>query len=382
MRIALLTEKYPPDVGGLAVSTERLARMLTTAGHNIQVFTPTTSQAAGNVTRTDQGGIVVHRVVAHKRTDDTLADWFSILVARHADTPFDLLHAYYVTQAGFIAAYTARYLGIPSIVSARGNDLDRAVFDPAKAAHVLYALQNASALTANSRDLIRKAKALVPGHDVTLIPNGIDATHFAPLERNTALVESLGVKNEQSIIGFVGEARAKKGLATLLMAYREIASRRLATLILIGGVRSGDDRDTLRVFQKQNPDLMVVVVPYIATESLPEYYNLLDVLAIPSLRDGLPNALLEGMACERAVVATPVGGITDAIRDNENGRLVQASNPHALAVAIDELLDDANARFRLGENARATIVREFTPQQELEGNLALYHRQLGRLSEK
>ena len=377
MRIALLTEKYPPDIGGLAVSTERLARALAAAQHSVEVFAPTTSQDAGNVTRTDQGGIVVHRVVAHPRTDDTFADWFSILVARHAETPFDLLHAYYVTKAGFITTYAARRLDIPSIVSARGNDLDRAVFDPAKAAHVLYALQNASALTANSRDLVCKAQALAPGRDVTLIPNGIGAMHFAPAARNTTLVESLGVKNEQSIIGFVGEARAKKGLATLLIAFRELASRRAAALLLIGGVRSGDDKDMLRVFQKQNPHLPVVVVPYIATELLPEYYNLLDVLAIPSVRDGLPNALLEGMACERAVVATPVGGILDAVRDNENGRLVPPSDPHALAITIDGLLDDSNARICLGQNARATIVREFTPQQELESNLTIYRRLLG-----
>ena len=376
MRIALLTEKYPPDIGGLAVSTERLARTLTASQHDVEAFAPTTRQAAGNVTRTDQGGIVVHRVVAHKRTDDTLADWFSLLVARHAETPFDLLHAYYVTQAGFVTTYAARHLGLPSIVSARGNDLDRAAFDPAKAAHVLYALQNASAITANSRDLVRKAQALAPGREVTLIPNGIDATHFAPAARDAALVESLGVKNDQSIIGFVGEARAKKGLATLLIAYRELASRRPAALLLIGGVRGGDDEDTLCVFQKQNPNLPVVVVPYVATESLPAYYNLLDVLAIPSLRDGLPNALLEGMACERAVVATPVGGIPDAIRDHENGRLVPPGDPHALAIAIGELLDDSSKRARLGQNARATILREFTPQQELEGNRTIYRRLL------
>lgn len=372
MNIALLTEKYPPDAGGLAISTQRLARMLIAAGHRVDVFAPTTTLVPGETSCVDQGGITVHRLGAHKRTDDTLADWFGYLVARHYESPFDLLHAYFITQAGFVATYAGRFLGVPSMVSARGNDLDRAVFDPGKAAHVLYALQTANVITANSRDLIRKAHAL-SNREAVLIPNGIDAAHFAPAPRDDSLGQSLGVAGK-SIVGFVGEARAKKGLATLLFAFRAVAQNRPAALLLIGGVRGGDDKDTLQVFQKQNRDLCIVVIPHVAPEELPPYYHLLDVFTLPAIRDGLPNALLEAMACERAVVGTPVGGIPDAVRDNENGLLVSPGDPVALASAINRLLDDAAVRERLGKNARATILNEFTPARELDLNLELYHR--------
>lgn len=372
MNIGLLTEKYPPDAGGLAVSTHRLAQMLVAAGHRADVFAPTTTLAPGEISCIEHNSISVHRLGAHKRTDDTLADWFSYLVARHTESQFDLLHAYFITQAGFMATYAARLLGLPAIVSARGNDLDRAVFDPGKAAHVLFALQNANAITANSRDLIRKVRALA-NREAMLIPNGIDAAHFAPAPRDESLVQSLGVAGK-SIVGFVGEARAKKGLATLLLAFRTVAQNRSAALLLIGGVRDGDDKDTLKVFQKQNRDLHIIVVPYVAPEELPPYYHLLDVFALPAIRDGLPNALLEAMACECAVVGTPVGGIPDAVRDNENGLLVPPGNPVALASALNRLLDDAALRARLGKNARATIQNEFTPARELELNLELYQK--------
>jgi glycosyltransferase involved in cell wall biosynthesis len=98
----------------------------------------------------------------------------------------------------------------------------------------------------------------------------------------------------------------------------------------------------------------------------------MDVLALPSIRDGLPNALLEGMACERAIVGTAVGGIPDAIGDGANGRLVPPGDADALAHVISELLDDADLRQRLGRRARETALREFTVEQELEKNLALY----------
>jgi glycosyltransferase involved in cell wall biosynthesis len=99
---------------------------------------------------------------------------------------------------------------------------------------------------------------------------------------------------------------------------------------------------------------------------------LIDVLALPSLRDGLPNALLEGMACKCAIVGTAVGGIPDAISDGENGRLVPPGDADALAQAINELLDNADLRQHFGARARETVLRDFTLEHELEKNLELY----------
>jgi glycosyltransferase involved in cell wall biosynthesis len=270
--------------------------------------------------------------------------------------------------------YAARTLGLPAVAGARGNDLDRAVFDPGKAAHVRYALEHAHAVTANSRDLQRKAQALAPGREVVLVHNGVDATHFAPGPRDEALAGSMGL-DERPVVGFVGEARAKKGLATLLLAFAQVAERTPAQLLLVGGVRA-DAKDTLKVFRKQHPELSIQVVPYAAPKDMPAWYNLMDVLALPSLRDGLPNALLEGMACARAVVATPAGGIPDAVRDGENGRLAPVNDPEALAEAVLALLHEAAERARLGAAARATAQREFTVEREVALNLGVYARLL------
>jgi glycosyltransferase involved in cell wall biosynthesis len=367
MRIALLSEKYPPDPGGLAVSAHRLAQLLLSAGHQVQIFTPHDTPELPQVSIDD---VAVQRMGILRRVDDTLAEWFNTVLTHHRQQPFDVLHAYYVTQLAFVGVYAGRALGLPTIVSTRGNDLDRAAFDPAKTAQVLYALQQADAITANSRDLVRKAQALAPTRSVHLIPNGVDAQHFRSAPRDEQLAHSLGL-TDRSVVGFVGEARSKKGLASLLIAYRLVAQQRPAALLLVGGVRR-DDKELLKVFQKQQPDLPIVVVPYTTSEALLAYYNLIDVLVLPSLHDGLPNALLEGMACERAIVATTAGGIPDAIADGENGRLVAPGATSALATAMIDLIDDADLRQRLGQAARATVLRDFTLEQELEKNLALY----------
>jgi glycosyltransferase involved in cell wall biosynthesis len=100
----------------------------------------------------------------------------------------------------------------------------------------------------------------------------------------------------------------------------------------------------------------------------------MDVFVQPSLRDGLPNALLEAMACEKAIVGSAVGGIADAITDRENGRLVAPNQVNALAEAIEELLMDTNIRNRFGTQACQTIRNRFTLQAELNANLDVYRR--------
>ena len=189
MKIALLSEKYTPDLGGLAISTGRLARLLTSAGHEVRVFAPTLNLPPSEKRILPASRLHVTRFGARKRVDDTLVDWFELLVAEHRREPFDILHAYFLPQAGFVAAYAGKYLGIPSVVSIRGNDIERAVFDPAKFSHVMYALQNASAVTTNASELAHKAKAFL-NREVFLIPNlheniggqfqvgGDDAAHF------------------------------------------------------------------------------------------------------------------------------------------------------------------------------------------------------------
>jgi glycosyltransferase involved in cell wall biosynthesis len=380
MKIAFLSEKYTPDIGGLAISAERLARLLASVKHDVRVFAPTVHLPASETRTLHSSGISITRFGAHKRVDDTLVDWFELIVEEHKREPFEVLHAYYLTQAGFVAAYAGKYLNIPSIVSARGNDLERAIFDPSRAAHILYALQHANVVTTNAVELAKKAKALKPGVEVTVIPNGIDVDHFKPMSRNIELAESLSlisngiIEGSSRVIGFAGELREKKGLRPLLNAYAQVSKKHRVILLIIGDVRAGEDKQFLEEFKQSNPDAKIIVTGFVSPRDLPLYYSLMDVFVQPSLRDGLPNALLEAMACEKAVIGTPVGGIMDAITDCENGRLVSTNHATELADTINELLLDDNLRINLGRAACQTIKSRFTPGRELNENLSLYRR--------
>jgi glycosyltransferase involved in cell wall biosynthesis len=174
------------------------------------------------------------------------------------------------------------------------------------------------------------------------------------------------------VIGFVGELREKKGFRTLLDAYAMIDKKQSVALLIVGEVRQGEDKQTFDEFQAAYPDLKIIVTGYISPKDLPTYYSLIDVFVHPSLRDGMPNAVLEAMACEKAVVATPVGGVSDVIKDSENGALVPVNDAESLSKKIIHLLDDKDLRCRLGKSARETIQKEFTLQKELDANLKVY----------
>jgi len=370
-KVCFLSDTYPPDVGGLAISTERNARLLVQAGHAVRVCVPSASLPPGEAQKTVENGVQVHRLGPQKKMHDTLTDWFELVTGLGRELCFDLLHGFFAAYAGYLAVYAARYLDARSVVSVRGNDLDRLIFDPARAPFILYALEHADAVTAVTRDLQRKVLALANRQGVVHVPNSVDAKLFHPSTANAALWDKLGL-DQGYVLGFVGEARAKKGLALLLKAFAKVATKVDAHLLLIGGLRPKDE-EIYQLFRRRNPQLSLHLVPYVPQSELVDYYNLMDLVLMPSLRDGLPNVLLEAMACERTVVASDVGGLSDVIEDGRNGFLVPARDKQALVEQILYALADADQRRVLGQTARATILRDYTPQHELNNNLRLYH---------
>ncbi|MCQ3937134.1 MAG: hypothetical protein DPW18_08820 [Chloroflexi bacterium] len=398
MKIALLSEKYTPDIGGLAISTGRLGESLASAGHDVRLFAPTLSLPPTMRQTQRLSGVRVTRFGAHKRVDDTLVDWFELLVEEHKREPFDVIHAYFLPMAGFAGAYAGKYLGVPSVVSIRGNDIERAAFDPSKFSHVMYALQYASAVTTNASVLAKKAKAFVD-REIKVVPNGVDTERFKPMERNEALAQSvlesdglLSPSREQAprvqslllpsreqppgvqmpVIGFVGELREKKGLSSLLSGYAQFTKKMPASLLIVGEVRDGEDKKFFDEFRAANLRLPITVTGHVPHNDLPAYYSLMDVFIHPSLRDGMPNAILEAMACGKPVIAAPVGGALDVIQDGVNGFFVNANDAEGLAEKMLEVLSQPAKREAVGRSAREAVLSQYTPEKELLANLEIY----------
>ena len=168
-RILFLTERYPPDAGGVSASAGRIARSLAAMGAEVNVVAWSRSLQAGQVAR-EEGNPAAYRIGRFREWDNTMPHTLNLLDWLSSMAPYDLIWGHYVSLAGFLAVWFGRLNGVPSVVSIRGNDLDRDVFPPGDFARLQWTLAHASSIAAVTRELARKAQALSGRDDVVASP--------------------------------------------------------------------------------------------------------------------------------------------------------------------------------------------------------------------
>lgn len=365
-RVLLLTDRYPPQAGGLARASQRLAQHAAANGAAVHVLLLRGDGPPGSVDSAREGDLWVHRLGAERGAADAGQQAAFVIEWLHARERFDLLHGQYASTGGFLAAYHARLMGIAGYVSLRGNDLDRDVYEPGRFAQLTWALQHAHAVGAVSTALARSAGQLAGRTDVRFTPNSVDGELFHPTRPDAAFRERLGL-GEGPVVGFVGELRHKKGAQFVLDAFRHVASAHPVQLVIAGTIRT-EERLLLERFLEDEPDLAprVRLCSYLhAPEELNALYNSLDVLLSPSLWEGMPNAVLEAMACGRPVLASDAGGIPDLLIPGETGWMLPRTELHHLGEALREVLDlPEAARAAIGLRAREHVLRRFPPERE------------------
>lgn len=370
----------------MAAAAARTARGLHAAGVSVHVLTLCDHVPAGLVERDASAGYLVHRLGRLRDPVDALQlaeDAVERLCRSHGAT---LVHGFYILHAGYLAVAAAKLLGLKSVVSVRGNDVDRMIFSPPAFGMVEWTLRNADAVGCVSMDLVAKVSALTGRGDVRYTPNAVDASRFAPQPADPALRRELfpdapGEALQWPLLGCVGELRFKKGLHIALDAFRRLSVERPAQLLLVGGARR-PERDLLRNFLEAHPHLRphVRLVDYIADpDRLVQHYCLLDVVLCPSLWEGMPNAVLEAMACARCVVASDAGGLKDLIRHGETGALMARDALADFAELLSEVIDAGPGVWaEMGARARDRVVREHSPETEIERTVDLYRAALAR----
>ncbi len=368
--VLFVSEKYPPDIGGVAASAGRITAALVRLGHDLHVVTLTRELPAGRVEPAElRDRLTVYRVGQSKNLDFTLQQALAFLEWLHSRRRFDLCWGHYVATAGFLAALFGRTVGVPSLLSVRGNDFDRQVFPPGDMARLMWCLQKADHLVAVSADLARRVSVLVD-RSPTVLPNAIDTGVFRPGPRDPALAARYN-PGGGLLVGFSGELRAKKGLNFLLAALAEVRRQRPAKLLVIGEVRGGDQGEFERARVGLGLDDAVAVTGHLADPAaVAARLRLLDAFALPSLWDGMPNGLLEAMACGCPVVASDAGGIPEVVADGVSGLLVPRTHLHNFGHRLTELLTLPEAeRDRMRAAALDTIAHRHSPEVE-ERNLA------------
>src|SRR5581483_9158342 len=262
----------------------------------------------------------------------------------------------------------------------RARLLARAV-RPARGAgaYVRWLYRNADAVIAISgavRDAL-VARGVDPAA-IAVVPSGVEVERFRPPEGAAVAARAeLRIAPERAVIAAVGSLHARKGHAILLRALARLASRRLRPLCLVAG--AGPEVQGLLDLAR---DLgLAERVHWLGR--LDDVRPLLwaaDVVAMPSLAEGLGVAAIEAMAAGRAVVASAVGGLGELVRDRVDGLLVPPADDIALADALARCLEDGELRDRLGKAAVARA-GEYSVAAMARGTEAVYERVRERRAE-
>jgi len=385
-RVLLIANRFAPDIGGLAVSSTRTAASLCAAGADVDVLAWTRAVPSGQL-ETQPGGAgkpVVHRLGLFHNWDLSLQHTSNIIEWLHHEHTFDLIWGHYLYPPGFTAVLLGGQLDIPSVVSARGNDVDRMMFPPGDFSRLLWTLDRATAITSVSDDLSNKVRVLL-GRDPVVVrsPNVVDGETFKPMEASASLRESLGIGADEVVLGFSGELRHKKGLPFLLRALTDIRRQRPACLLVIGEVRSRE-LEHLATYAADHPEdrHRILVTGHIDDPTVVnQHLALCDLFLMPSLWDGMPNAVLEAMSAGLCVLGSDAGGIPELIEHGETGFLVPRAELGRLGEGALEILAlPAERRREIGSAARAFMLERHHPDREVLALESLLSRLVPRTS--
>lgn len=220
-----------------------------------------------------------------------------------------------------------------------------------------------------SEDLKRQCvRAGISTRICRVIENGVDTDLYARRESPAEAKVRLGLPGDVFLVGAVGRLSAEKDYPTLLRAARRLAEAGLPVRVMIVG--EGPEYEYLAGLIRRDHLQQMVTLEGFQPDPLP-YYQAFDVFVITSLDEGLPNALLEAMACEVPVVATPVGGIGRLIEDGVTGLTIRPGDDAGLADALRRLRD-ADRRLKLGRAGRELVRKDYAFERRMQRVLAVY----------
>ena len=199
---------------------------------------------------------------------------------------------------------------------------------------------------------------------IWVIHNAVDLEKFHPdYESKSETRAALGLRDDQPVVGVVGQLTRRKGQLELIEAVAEVA-REIpeARLLVIGEPLFNRDEEYAEHLRQvaMSPGISDRVRFLGARSDVPQLMQAMDVLVLNSYEEAFALTVLEGLASGIAVLATKVGGTPEMITHDQNGWLVPPRDDASLAQALIDLLKDSDLRARLGQNARATAVARFS----------------------
>ena len=374
MKFLLVNYEYSPIGGGAATASQAIARNLVALGHSVTVLTSRYRDLPAFET---EDGVAICRVRCLRKHPDrsSLLEKLTFVTFASCRLPFVLAKhrptaviVFFSLPCGPLGLLTKLFSGAPYVISLRGGDVPGLVAE-LDSIHKIIAplrrlvLKHACAVVANSEGLRELSEAADP-YPVRVIHNGVDTESFQPGATRSTFSQS----PEPLRILFVGRFQQQKNLEFLLRQVSRLAAKNFE-LHLVG---DGPQEKYLRAVASQlGIAESIVWHGWLPSAALPSVYQSADCLVNPSFYEGMPNVVLEAMACGLPVIASKVSGNDALVRHGETGFLFGLQEQDGLISALQRM-SDVDLRRRMGARGRERVIAEFSWRTATEAYVALF----------
>ncbi len=283
-------------------------------------------------------------------------------------------HGYKSNFYGWVAAYGLKVKSVTTCHNWLSKDMKMKFYEIIDK-HLLRSFDKVIAVSANLREEILAAG--VPLDKVMLIENGIDIEAYASMPQVPVTKGSLGIHDNDLVIGSVGRLSEEKGHEYLIRAFKEITEKMPQCRLLIVG--DGPLRESLELLAR-SLEIQDKVIFTGTRDDIPDLLGMIDIFVMPSLTEGMPMALLEAMAAKKAIIASRVGQIPEIIENEYTGCLVPSQDVGSLSRTIAGLMGALEKRKILGNKAYEKVKRDFSAQKMAQRYEILYEALLNGVS--
>lgn len=384
LRVCMVSFYFHPDYSGSSIQAFNLSRELLTYGIRPIIVS---ANLGGRPRRERYEDIVVHRLPVARRWGLQIPSFWAMLASflvRHR-REFDIVHAHGTLQHG-TAALCGRALGKPTIlkIAMAGSDIAFHRQGRLWGAFNRFMVSRFDRYVATTDVIAREIGQQLDGSRTVRIPNGVDTEKHSPLpvEARAVLRSRLGLP-AGPLVAFVGIINGRKNVDGILRIWqRVVAARAPGHLVLVGPVP--DDTPAARRFRSQIDEYVrandlggrVTFTGY-RSDVVP-YLQASDLFLFPSRQEGMPNVVLEAMACGLPALVSGSAGVESVIEHDVDGYSIDVNDEAGFARALVGLLASPRLRDNLGTAARRTAVEKFSLAAVARQYVSLYADIAGR----
>jgi glycosyltransferase involved in cell wall biosynthesis len=221
---------------------------------------------------------------------------------------------------------------------------------------------------------------------IVCIGNGVEIDKYTKSFPRKEIRDSLGIAEDEKVIGFIGRIVREKGVVDLARAYLRVLERFPEARLLVIGETLPSDRDKkakqmLEGFiTENNLDNKVIFTGF--RDDIPELLSIMDVFVLPSYREGMPNTILEAMASGKPVIATNIRGCREEVINERTGLLVERSDVDGLAKAILGIISNTDLAKAMGEKGKERAFAKYNEDEMVRKQLDIYWRIIEEVKHK